>query len=78
MQQLPLYIVLDTEHASGKPVVISHASVAAVWNLRHNDAMRKTFEETALWSRRSPDEDAEIFNIFGHTVTPYSAKVRQR
>jgi serine/threonine protein phosphatase 1 len=75
-RKLPLYIELDIEHPSGKPVVISHAPVATVWGLRYSDAMYKTFLDTALWNRREPDEDAKIFNIFGHTVTPYGADIK--
>ena len=76
IRQLPLYVELDVKHASGKPVVVSHAPVATVWGLRHSDAMYKTFSEMALWNRREPDEDAKIFNIFGHTVTPYGAEIQ--
>jgi serine/threonine protein phosphatase 1 len=76
IRSLPLYIELDVPHSSGKPVVISHAPVATVWGLRYSDAMYKTFLDTALWNRREPDEDARIFNIFGHTVTPYGADVK--
>ena len=43
--------------------------------LRYSDAMYKTFLDMALWNRREPDEDVKIFNIFGHTVTPYGADV---
>ena len=76
MRQLPLYIELDVQHPSNKPVVISHAPIATVWGLRYSDAMYKTFLDMALWNRREPDVDAKIFNIFGHTVTPYGAEVQ--
>ena len=76
IRKLPLYIELNIAHPSGKPVVISHAPVATVWGLRHSDAMYKTFLDTVLWNRREPDEDTKIFNIFGHTVTPYGVEVR--
>lgn len=67
MQTLPFYIELDTEHGSGKPVVVSHAPVASVWHMRHDDTLFDTFSRAATTSRRNPDEEAEIFNIFGHT-----------
>jgi len=76
MRSLPLYIELDISHPSGKLVVISHAPIATVWGMRYSDAMYKTFAEMALWNRREPDEDAPIFNIFGHTVTPFGAEVQ--
>ena len=77
MRSLPLYMELDTDHPSGKPVVVSHAPIATVWGIRYSDAMYKTFADMALWNRREPDEDAPIFNIFGHTVTPYGVKVER-
>ncbi len=77
IRQLALYIELDSKHPSGKPVVVSHAPIATVWSLRHSDAMYKTFLDAALWNRREPDEDAKIFNIFGHIPTPYGVKIRE-
>jgi serine/threonine protein phosphatase 1 len=74
--RLPLYLELDAPHLSGKPVVVSHAPIATVWGMRHNDAMRKTFVDMALRNRREPNEDARIFNIFGHTVTPNGADIK--
>ncbi len=76
MEKLPLYIELDIEHASGLPVVISHAPVATVWGLRYMDSMYKTFRDMALWNRRDPDEDSKIFNIFGHTAVRWGAEVK--
>ena len=76
IRKLPLYIELDIAHPSSKPVVISHAPVATIWGLRYSDAMYKTFLDTVLWNRREPDEDTKIFNIFGHTVTPYGVEVK--
>jgi serine/threonine protein phosphatase 1 len=76
ISSLPLYIELDVVHPSGKPVVISHAPIATVWGMRNSEAMYKTFCEMALWNRREPDENAPIFNIFGHTVTPFGVEVQ--
>jgi len=76
IRTLPLYIELDISHPSNKPVVISHAPIATVWSLRYSDSMYKTFLDMALWNRREPDSDAKIFNIFGHTVTPYSVDIK--
>jgi serine/threonine protein phosphatase 1 len=70
LQTLPLYIELDIIHASGKPVVVSHAPLASVWQLRHDEALFETFSRTATTNRQNPDEEAEIFNIFGHTPVP--------
>lgn len=67
MEKLPLYIELDLSHASHMPVVVSHAPIESVWNLRHVDFMYATFHRVATTNRRNPDEDANIFNIFGHT-----------
>jgi serine/threonine protein phosphatase 1 len=76
MQTLPLYIELGSERLSGKPVVVSHAPLASVWQMRHDEALFDTFSRTAMTSRRDPDEEAEIFNIFGHTPVKGGADVQ--
>lgn len=72
MEALPPYIELDKRDGRGRPYVVSHAAIASVWGLRHRaDAeSQRTFLETALWSRRVPDQSAKIYNVFGHTPTP--------
>lgn len=76
MEKLPDYIELDIKHLSGKPVVISHAPIDSVWGLRQIDSMYKTFHRMATTNRRDPDEDAKIFNIFGHTPVRWGVEVR--
>ena len=76
MEQLPLYIELDL-HVNTKPVVISHAPLDSVWNLRNLDSMYSTFHRMATTNRRDPDEDAKIFNIFGHTPVRWGAEVKE-
>lgn len=65
LESLPLYIELE-DTKNDKPIVISHAPMANVWELRDSD--KSIFEEQSLWNRRNPNEDVEIFNIFGHTI----------
>lgn len=76
MQALPLYIELDIEHVSCKPVVVSHAPITTVWGMRQVDSLFSTFCRMATTNRRDPDEDAKIFNIFGHTPMSGGVKVR--
>lgn len=76
MQTLPYYIELDIEHVSGKPAVVSHAPLSSVWQLRHAGALFDTFSRTATTNRQNPDEEAEIFNIFGHTPVKGGADVQ--
>lgn len=75
MQKLPLYIELDLL-VNEKPVVISHAPVASVWSLRNVDSMYPTFCRMATTSRRDPDENAKIFNIFGHTPVQFGPEIK--
>ncbi|MEN8303742.1 MAG: metallophosphoesterase [Campylobacterota bacterium] len=63
LRTLPLYIELDIVHPSGKPVVISHAAIADVWNKKEEIDL----EEFALWNRDFVFPYTPIFNIFGHT-----------
>ena len=67
LETLPLYIELDNKK-NDKPIVISHASMASVWHLRSSKDNQSEFEEYALWNRKNPNEEVEIFNIFGHTI----------
>lgn len=76
MESLPDYIELDL-HVNGKPVVISHAPIDTVWGLRKNDAMYSTFHRIATTNRRDPDEDAKIFNIFGHTPVRFGPEIKE-
>ena len=77
MEKLPLYLELPIAHSSGKPVVISHASIGVGWNMRHMDALQSTFFRMATSNRREPDENAKIFNIFGHTPVQGGVKVKE-
>ena len=72
MAALPLYIELAHKDERGRPVIVSHASVVEVWELRYASEpdLRHRFRHTALWSRYFPDADAPIFNIFGHSPVP--------
>ena len=67
LESLPLYIELE-QTKNNKPIVISHAPMANVWHFRNEEKNQSTFEEQALWNRRNPKEDVEIFIIFGHTI----------
>lgn len=66
MERLSLYIQLDFLH-DGKPIIISHASIADVWSNRHNATVQESFQHAALENRRKPTLQSDIFNIFGHT-----------
>lgn len=63
LKTLPLYLELDIS-IKGKKVVISHSSIANIWQERFDV---EKLEEYALWQRDMPKENASIFNIFGHT-----------
>ncbi|MEA3373154.1 MAG: hypothetical protein U9Q62_05615, partial [Campylobacterota bacterium] len=67
MKNLPLYIELEVVHPSGKPVVVSHAPIDSVWNLKDDEKRKYTFKQRALTNRQNPHQGAKIFNIFGHT-----------
>ncbi len=77
MEKLPLYIELPLVAKNGNPVVISHAPIDVAWSMRHMDAMYGTFFRMATSSRREPDENAKIFNIFGHTPVQMGVKIKE-
>lgn len=67
LKTLPLYIELDIKR-NKKPVVVSHSAIGNVWHFRNDEKNKRVFEEWALWGRKMPNKDSEIFNIFGHTI----------
>lgn len=67
MDTLPLYLELELKK-DNKTIVVSHAPITDVWELRNDEDKQEIFEEYALWNRENPKDDSEIFNIFGHTV----------
>ena len=75
MKSLPLYLELNAKHSSGRNVVVSHSSIASVWNLKESkeEEDMKSFDNTVLWGRMKPLDNNTIFNIFGHTPQKYSA-----
>jgi len=76
MQKLPIYLELDAVHLSDKRVVISHSNISKVWKLHHNDEEKNHFFETVLWNReRETSDEADIFNIYGHTPQKYNVEI---
>lgn len=66
LQTLPLYIEFPNK-INGKKVVVSHSSCANIWENRNKSEWTEKFREYALWKRDIPNNNAPIFNIFGHT-----------
>ena len=77
MDTLPLYVELDIQHTSQKPVVISHACVGHVWKFHDDEHNQETFREYALWNRKDPPRNMPIFNIFGHTPMDFGPEVEE-
>lgn len=76
LKTLPLYIELPNK-INNKPVVISHASCADMWHHHDNPNGVETFREYALWNRKEPKRDSEIFNIFGHTPVDFGVEIEE-
>ena len=78
LKHLPLYLELNITHpASGRPVVVSHSAIASVWDIRHKNQYANIFSETVLWRRTQPLDQANIFNVFGHTPHAYTADMKK-
>ncbi|MBU0632161.1 metallophosphoesterase [bacterium] len=77
METLPLYIELEGKYIAEKPVVVSHAPIDSVWDLRNVESMYDTFHKTATTNRKNPSKDAKIFNIFGHTPVEFGPEVEE-
>lgn len=78
MKSLPLYLEMDIKHSSRRKVVVSHSSIAPVWNLKDSplEKDKQYFKNSVLWKRTKPIDCEPIFNIFGHTPQQYSADMQ--
>ncbi len=74
MKQLPLYIVLELEHPSGKPVVVSHSNITSVWSQRNDQNSYERFKNVLLRTRDQNCYCKDIINVYGHT--PHSEPIR--
>ena len=78
LKGLPLFLELDIKHpSSGRAVVVSHSSISSVWDIRYKHQYANIFKETVLWHRTEPLDQANIFNVFGHTPQVYSADIKK-
>lgn len=76
LKTLPLSIELPCK-INNLPVVVSHASCGDVWHHHDNPSAVETFKEFALWERTPPKKESPIFNIFGHTPTPFGVALQE-
>lgn len=76
LKTLPLYLELS-DKINNKPVVVTHASCADVWQYYDNLNEIDTFKEYALWNRKDPKPDSVIFNIFGHTPVEFGVEIEE-
>ena len=77
MAKLPIYLKLDIDHPSGKPVVISHSCIGEVWQFHNDDKKQQTFREYALGNRKTPPKKMPIFNVFGHMPVEYGIEIKE-
>jgi serine/threonine protein phosphatase 1 len=70
IENLPIFIEIETTHKSKKPIVISHSNISKVWHLRKNPEDLALFKDTATRTRDLEHHiQSNIFNIYGHTIT---------
>ena len=76
LKTLPLYIKLS-QKINDKVVVISHAPCADVWHHHNNPDAKETFRDYALWQRKDPKPESQIYNIFGHTSVEFGVEIEE-
>jgi len=76
LKTLPLYIELP-QKINNKSVVISHAPCADVWHHHNNPDAKETFKDYALWHRKDPKPQSEIYNIFGHSPVEFGVEIEE-
>jgi len=87
MKSLPLFIEIKFDKDSNEEnninlknkVVISHSCISNVWNNRSLilSKFRRNFKEHAIWKRKKPKGDVEIFNIFGHSIVEFGVDINK-
>lgn len=76
LKTLPLYLEVNKK-INNRDVVISHSCISNVWHKKDDIDFADEFEEYALWHRDDAFSDNEIFNIFGHTPTPFGVDLKE-
>lgn len=76
LKTLPLYLEVNKK-VNNRDVVISHSCISNVWHKKDDIDFADEFEEYALWHRDDAFSDNEIFNIFGHTPTPFGVDLKE-
>lgn len=76
LKTLPLYIEFD-KIINDRKVVVSHSCISNVWDKKDDKEFTDEFEEYALWHRDDALEGSEIFNVFGHTPTPFGVDFKE-
>ena len=78
MEKLPYYLELDSKHASGKQVVVSHSNISKVWHMRDDLSQKEFFEHSVQWTREKETlANTGIFNIYGHTPQKYGLTIEK-
>lgn len=76
MSKLPLFLEFkdsvrvgdDRDHGRSRHLVLSHASIGSTWKFRDpSHEKHHFFVQQALWNRDVPDDQQDIYNIFGHS-----------
>jgi len=65
LRTLPYYLELEGCEVNGRKVVVSHASVSRIWELRKTDVKR--FNALVVSNRDIPTPVEGVYNVFGHT-----------
>lgn len=76
LKTLPLYLEVNKK-VNNRDVIISHSCISNVWHKKDDIDFADEFEEYALWHRDDAFSDNEIFNIFGHTPTPFGVDLKE-
>ena len=76
LKTLPLYIEFEN-YINNRKVVVSHSCISNVWDKKDDLDFADEFEEYALWYRDDALKTSEIFNIFGHTPTPFGVDLKE-
>ncbi|MFA6189620.1 MAG: metallophosphoesterase [Sulfuricurvum sp.] len=77
MKNLPIFIELKKMGPSKSNIVISHAPTSLGWAWRRFYSILHIGIEHLTSNRKEPEKNNNFFNIFGHTPTKHTPKIRE-
>ena len=67
LENLPTYLQYDICDDTARALVVSHSAVGNMWKFKDFETLRDDFNAHVLSGRDDYTDNADIFNVYGHT-----------